>query len=998
MNKKLQILIFFLCFNFLTLFAGVMEKPRKVSVISTNYFDILFSDESLYTAKLLADSADEMYLKAKNAFQNPHDLRILVVISPDSASLSIEYTPSPYNRIVVYEGVCDFEDESYVNGFKELFYRQVAKAVSQSVRSDFWETVSQIIGGDSLQPVALMNMPFSFLEGAVNTDIAKNGSGLLHDSWKLQILSQMKVENKIPTLLQMEGAMDIYPGEKFNTIAGSAFCAYIQQRWGIELFVRFWAEGGKSKVFTLNEGIFEQIYKYPLIKAWENFLDAIPLPDEIACNEQSSLFFNIDNDSVYKHLLYCQYGFIWYDDLKKEVDIYDTFSVIKKRQLLFLASNVYNLSVSNDGRYLAVSYAQTGSRENFDYDVTKIFDLKERRFLPQKYNLRNSTVFTIENADSQSSFKIAGINTDKKHSELTVYKDGEKCFLRGFDFNVGIYSPVFVDENKLAALVCRKNQWYLGIFDLQTKEELYCQLKYNDEFLNIRNLRMINDDYFSEPVEKSEKILLFDFVLQNKNCFTRTGAVTLENLPENCIPKQAFAGSQDFSGGINDCVIVKDVVYYSSHKFNYDEFKLMNLSELDYEEIQIVYPNIFFPDANIQEPVFTQEFSKYKPWKYMFNGNWIPFFPIKDITLQDDVELWPGLGLTFETQSDPLSNNQIMFSAGAMYLPMEFTKLFNPTLRAKQELKAEKLEFNKDFAFSAYAVNTSSPADISAGTIFKFNRNGEYSFKTIGGIGFEFPFSMSFRRMNIDLKGQFASSTSYWDSHQVENHPDLDNWPSFRDSYRSWQTVFTLEYTNIHQYGISPFKKMGIQAGTLVTATWDLNLKGIQQKEQINKNPYSPTQLNTGFYSTIEIPHLTSFQNYNGWILSFPSTIKTELFYTNGTAVTADFKILLLGKELQNGFNKIKLYFPRFGLYGGYNLALDYDTNTVVLPDLRDFTRFYDVFSSCYLNDSIYFDLLLYTTPIVGKFSASNLISLFTVEYYLRNGQCKLHFNFKFEF
>ena len=134
--KKVICFIALVLFHF-ALFAGIMEIPRKVSIISTDYFDILFSEEAARTAKIVADNADSLYLKAKTAYQNPHDIRIIVVISPDSDTLSVQYTSSPYNRIVIYQGVPSFEESSYKNGFVELFYREIAKAVSQSVRSDF---------------------------------------------------------------------------------------------------------------------------------------------------------------------------------------------------------------------------------------------------------------------------------------------------------------------------------------------------------------------------------------------------------------------------------------------------------------------------------------------------------------------------------------------------------------------------------------------------------------------------------------------------------------------------------------------------------------------------------------------------------------------------------------------------------------------------------------------------------------------------------------------
>ena len=985
-----------------------MEVPRKVSVIETKYFEILFSEESSRTAQIAAENADRLYLKAKEVYQNPHDIKIIVVISPDSDTLSVSYTSSPYNRIVIYEGVPAFEEASYKNGFLELFYREIAKAVSQSVRSDFWEKVSSIIGGDSLQPVALMNMPFTFLEGAVHSELLRDETGLLSDRRNLTLLTQMKLENKMPSLLQMEGGMDIYPGGhsgSYNTIAASAFCAYIQQRWGLEKFTAFWTEGGKSKFFKLNEGIFEVVYSYSLQQAWCDFIEEIPVP-VVEDEGNSSLFFKIDNDSVYKYLLHSQYGFIWYDELKQEVDIYDTFSIFQNRQLLFLASGVNNLSLSQDGRYLVVSYSQTGIRENFKKDITKIYDLKIRAFLPQKFELRSASVYR----DKEDCIFTAGVYIKDGYSELRVYDEtgDEGClYSRKFNYGIEVYSPVFIKRNKLAALVCQRNEWFIGFFELDdgatesAGQELFVQVAYEDEILKPYNLRL---------AERGASSLLFDFVLQKGDSLAKPGIITLN---EDLLPEKVTVIENDYSGGLNDAVLYENKLYYSAHKFNFDEFRFVANEYLDYSEAKLLYPDILIPEVIERfagQNSVPENVRKYNPWGYMFKGSWTPLMAVREITVEKGPELWPGLGLTFETQSDPFSNNQLMMSAAAGFVPMEFTKLFNATQKEREELMAKKIELSKDFAFSAYAVNTSTPVDLSLGGIYKFNLDGKYSFKAVGGAGIEYPFRMSFRRMDIDLKAVFTSSTSYWDSHQQDFFPELQNWPGFNESYRNLQSILSIKYTNIHQYGISPFKKMGVEAGTVITANWDISLIEAQRKVFESENAdkkknialwnqkwgesLAPTQINAGITALAEIPHLTPLQNYNGWILSFPSTIKAELFYTNGTAFNVNVKVLLAGKEIQNGFNVLRLYFPRFCFYAGYNFALAYDTETVVLPDLRDFTRFYDVFSSCYLNDSVYCNLLLYTTPVVGKFSVSQLISTVTFEYFLRSGESKLSCNF----
>ena len=154
-KKTVCRLIFLLLFCGKSLFCGEMVKPRTVNVLSTQYFDFLFPQENEATAKLLASQADNLYLMAKETFSCNGDFRTIVVISPDSDSLYVKYTASPYNRIVIFDAVGGIETASYANGLIDLFYHEVGRAVSQSVRTKAMDFVAQKFLGDAFQPVGL---------------------------------------------------------------------------------------------------------------------------------------------------------------------------------------------------------------------------------------------------------------------------------------------------------------------------------------------------------------------------------------------------------------------------------------------------------------------------------------------------------------------------------------------------------------------------------------------------------------------------------------------------------------------------------------------------------------------------------------------------------------------------------------------------------------------------------------------------------------------------
>ena len=999
------------------LFCGEMAIPRTVYVASTQYFDFLFPLENEQTVKLLAEQADSIYLKAKETFNCNADFRTIVVVSPDSDTLSVKYTASPYNRIVIFDAVGNLDTSSYANGILDLFAHEVGRAVSQSVRSKPMEFVSKYFMGDAFQPVGLFNVPYSFLEGAVYAEDEKSMSGLLYDNWNLELLMQAKLENKFPSLLQVSGAYDIYPVNKIDCIAAAAFYAYIQQLWGIEKFGEYWQECGKLNFFKLDRGIFRLVYTEELSKVWQDFIEAIPVPQSFAdssSNENEAFthqFLKPDYDSNYKFIVSTNYGLVWYDELKEEVDISGFYDYQSIKQLLFLANNITNLTVSPDGRFLVVSHVQGGIREKFEHDLVRIYDLKERKFLREKYDMRDGSIVRLEDG----SMAVAGNYVDDGYSCLRIYESKELDWLlgvqkdlyrglvysRSFETDVTPYSLVPLGKNHFACLLCRNNEWYVMLSDIIPEnkssginDEDFYTISINGqntfpEVLKIRNLRYA--DYVEVSGKKSDRdksfCLLYDFVLQNETSFVRTGWLFFD---ENSIPLRSLAASCDYYGGLNCGAMFNCNLYYSSQRFDFSELKYVSLNDIPLEEAKINYCAELFavPETSAAVPELveglegwsqeTLTFSKYSPWKYMRKGSFSFFMPVRDITLDEGVKKEPGLGVTFETQSDPYSNNELLISAAKGFVPLDFEQIFNADKKKRDELTAQKIELSKDAAFAIYFKNTSTPADIIASGVFKFNESGEYTLSAFSDVQFSLPLAMTFRRLTFDVSFSFTASTTYWDVTQTELFPNLTDWPSLGNSYRQWQSSAGLQYSNIHQYGISPMKKLGVAAGTKITSSWEWG-------------KWNPYQINAGIYGTGEIPFLMPVQNYKNIIFCLPTTVHAELFYTNGKAVDANAQILVSGMEIQNGF--WRLYFPRVGLYTGYDIALEYDTATVRLPDLRHLERFYDVFGHCTLNDSIYLQLDFGLTPVIGKFSKVQFQSSLRLEKYLRNEEWKLKFD-----
>ena len=232
-----SLLLFFLCLE--NLYAGgVLSSPRKVYVVNTNHFEIIFPKESEETANYIAQNADALYEKAKAETGLQNDFVMPIIISPDSSILDVKYTNRPYNRIVIFDAVATGEqierEASRGNDdiLLSLLYKEIFLAVSGSIRSPFNEFVYKYVLGDPYQPASFINLPFSFSQAY--SDLATSTA---QDKYFQQLLIQAKLEDKFPNWLQAAAVRDIHPGNDLCHAAGTAFAAYLMSSRVLE---RMW--------------------------------------------------------------------------------------------------------------------------------------------------------------------------------------------------------------------------------------------------------------------------------------------------------------------------------------------------------------------------------------------------------------------------------------------------------------------------------------------------------------------------------------------------------------------------------------------------------------------------------------------------------------------------------------------------------------------------------------------------------------------------------------
>ena len=1016
------LLLFFLCTQQLSA-ANVLGRPRKMFLIKTEHFDIIYSNESQETALILAQNADRLYKEAAQTLNSENNLHMPVIISPDSDVLSVDYTSSPYNRIIIFDSPTDYDTAVFEDTLLSLFYREIFMALAQSIRSPFNQFLAKWVTGEAYQPAAIFNLPYSFVEGIAYLAESNEVEGRLNDQYFLQILAQAKLEGKFPKWAQVTTVRDTYPGEELAYAAGAGFAAFLMSTYGIEKYAQLWQESGKINPL-LTQGVFYKTYGIALKELWEQFEESVPLPAGLeeaeAYEREGQPVFPKDKEANYEHILLTDYGIVWYDRIRHEVDVYDEKNILKIRQLLFLADNVERMALSPDGRYIAVSNTQARTMEGLSSCTTWIYDLKERCFLDDRYQLRDSAIVMTEDG----RYAVAGVNVKDAHAKLEVYsmplgdKKGEKVSLlytHEFERNKTPFSPVYGGNGFVTYILADGTERYLcrKKFEDDSPESKWLITSSREIPLKIQRLAYNPSRGGTSPA------YTFQFAMPELHSFSRSGFIRLNDAFE---PETIQLLAADVSGGMNYAVVWPgtasstegDKIFYSAKKYSVNQLRSVALSALPLEEgkLQTAEEKISqqAPSASLSD----YKIRRYNPLGYMTDFSFTPFFPIKILDFSEGNLYWPGLGLTIESQTDPCMNTQAVLSAGWSYLPMDFSWTSNIPSSYLAKIRTESNNLNKDKTAAFFIENSSTPVRIKAGTIINCNLDGQYNFKVLAGGQWKAPVGIALRHMIFNLQASYNVSTDYYDQTQRDIRPSLSDWPSFSEAYEMYEVSAKIEYTNIHQYGYSTFEQRGLSIGMRAYSMWDMcevkllrearkekqeksgsgegssegekskedELTNAQKKNLFSEQLADITQLNAGFFATIAIPRLTPLTSVNNWVLSMPAMLTAEFVNKAGTALESSFQVLLIGNEIHNTVIPAFLYSRRAGLWFGYNMALVYDTAEVRLPDIRRRNYLAEVFTDISYTHAIYMVLNLDLNILTGKLSTVPINTTLTGTYY----------------
>jgi hypothetical protein len=438
---KKNLLCFFACLFFTVCFASA---ESSVNTISTKYFDIIYTERSAESARLLAEYADGFADDICARLGSSMGKRIPVYIEPANENLNAYFTPSRYDHIVLYDTVPEEGSLAvFHNSLLMVFYHELTHAVSLSIRTPFWQAMSAVFG-DILSVNNLVTMPLSFVEGVTVSFESASGEGRLNDPLTDEYFAQDRLEGKFPSWKEAAGARDIYPGGKIPYLYGGAFSAWLQKTYGMEKYAELWRRGGGLNIFRSEiEGRFSQVYGLSLDSAWTAFRDSIPVPVDVTENPNR---LSGTGDGVYSSLTAGPTGLVWYDGNSGEVRFRSTDGRVRT---LFSGDATFDrLSLSPDGTLLLVSCTAISARAVTR--IVRLYDLKHFRFTGEVWSgLRdasfagsNDRICAVECAAQKSSLVV--VTRRKPDETRTLFTAGP-----GQPF-YSVFNPVYAGNGNLA--------------------------------------------------------------------------------------------------------------------------------------------------------------------------------------------------------------------------------------------------------------------------------------------------------------------------------------------------------------------------------------------------------------------------------------------------------------------------------------------------------------------------------------------------------------------
>ncbi len=457
--------------------AGPLFAPgRRLSVIKTEHFDIIFSAKSEPSARYLALIAEDVLARASGELGLGLAGRVPVVITPDIGVFNGYASPVPYPVIALYDTPLDPDWTSFEDNLRGLFAHELTHVLSLGSRAPWAEFLSGVFG--SWVAPALANAPMFMVEGAtVGLEGEGGPGGRAADPLVKQRIRQDIRENRFKSPLECSGVYDEFPGGNLYYEYGGLFTDYLRKRYGAESYAELWkAMGGAIVSFSLDPyrrgfyKAFRKIYGLGFEEAWADFGYALAITGIEDVPERVG-------PEGYQYIEALAAGggsLFWVDGISCRGLAMDA-ATGRIRKLFDADPSTAITDASEDGARLLVrrSVSLPDGRDRIE---SAVFDVASRRFLP------GGAVRDLRAARFFRSGRV-GIAANLHDGDLVYEESGERRLLLPGSEAVMYSSPAVIDERRIALIVSIGARRSIGVLDADSGELSLIRPEAGDEGL-----------------------------------------------------------------------------------------------------------------------------------------------------------------------------------------------------------------------------------------------------------------------------------------------------------------------------------------------------------------------------------------------------------------------------------------------------------------------------------------------------------------------------------
>lgn len=584
-----------------------LKSGASLRVISTEYFDIIFPDQSRSSAELLATFADETLKQVTTLLGIPYEERIPVTISPYTDVCNGYMNPFPYSHIVLYDAPPDVEITTYRNSLESLFLHELTHVVSLHTRSPFLSTMHKIFGA-WVNPAGV-SAPMFMVEGVTVSFESLEGFGRANDPLVHHALAQAYHEGKFLTPFQASGVYDHPPFGRAYYEYGGLFSAWLQEKYGMEQYAVLWHELGKIPKFSIffyRHGFFarfERVYGISFLDAWKGFADSFYL-EGILTNPARILN---AKDMMIRSVAAGKSSAYALDQYSRSVVEINSSTGVQ-RQVAKVGSSSASIAISPDDSLLLVSgYRMSGqlaSSEVYEYAVES--------------GTKTGRVWKGVTKAAYFRDGIIALSSEGHANNLVYCEKGKipELLLTG-NPECLFSAPVPLDERRIAFIVSIQGARRIGIYDYDIRKAFLFEID-NESDADIFR--------YARGLSSSSGNLLFSY-------HDGQGLYKLACIKSAAKNPQLVCCDIDYSGGVFSPVLVGNEIVYRADFSSRDALMRYpeSLNELrgSLFDLKTILWDDSLPETNLSKndtEGFNFSEKKYSPISWLNPLNtWFPF-------------------------------------------------------------------------------------------------------------------------------------------------------------------------------------------------------------------------------------------------------------------------------------------------------------------------------------------------------------------------------------